>query len=162
MKDNDLRAWEVIERRSINKSFIKESNKIEGINGDPTESQLIEHERFINLKYITIDEIIKFVNVYEPSAVIRDKNSLNVMVGNHKPPEGGNDIIDRLDCLLDWINIKSPFVFHAEYETLHPFTDCNGRSGRVLWAWMMFKKEGVRPNQFLHPFYYQALENYRE
>jgi len=163
MKDNDafMKGMKLIRHNFINESFIKESNKIEGIDGDPTESQIAEHERFINVKVITIDEIIKFVNVYEPNAVIRDKSNLNVMVGNHKPPEGGQNIIYSLQNLLDQINDLSPFDFHAAYESLHPFTDCNGRSGRALWAWMMFKKEGVRPNQFLHPFYCQSLEYYR-
>jgi len=45
------------------------------------------------------------------------------------------------------------FEVHLDYEHLHPFTDGNGRSARMLWAWQMREF----PLGFLHTFYYQAL-----
>jgi Fic family protein len=53
----------------------------------------------------------------------------------------------------------SPYQQHHQYESLHPFTDGNGRSGRTIWAWHMMRV-GRDPFAlpFLHRFYYQALE----
>ena len=49
---------------------------------------------------------------------------------------------------------------HVEYETLHPFTDCNGRSGRMIWLWQMLKQDRlVAGLSFLHSWYYSSLEN---
>lgn len=50
--------------------------------------------------------------------------------------------------------IMSPFTTHLRYESIHPFSDGNGRSGRALWLWQM---KGRAPLGFLHQFYYQTL-----
>ena len=55
--------------------------------------------------------------------------------------------------------MATPFGIHLRYETLHPFMDGNGRSGRILWAWQMLHHDiapGIRLG-FLHAFYYQTL-----
>ena len=52
---------------------------------------------------------------------------------------------------------SSAYVLHCRYESLHPFTDGNGRSGRALWLWMMGGIEEA-PLGFLHTWYYQSLE----
>ena len=47
----------------------------------------------------------------------------------------------------------------CRYETLHPFMDGNGRSGRILWAWQMIE-HNIAPGLslgFLHAYYYQTL-----
>src|SRR6266403_707366 len=148
-------------------NFIKESNTIENIHRGPTSEEIEEAWRFIELEDIDIGEIIRFVSVYQPNAVLRDKKGLNVMVGNHLPPKGGPEIKKMLEDFLDCINgdpisdyTKNPFLAHKEYEALHPFTDCNGRSGRIIWLWLMRKlNKKFAPMGFLQTWYYQSLDS---
>lgn len=139
-------------------SFVVESNRIEGILRPPTQDELDEHDRFMALAVITVEELQKFVGVYQPDARLRDMPGLNVRVGSHIPPPGGPHIPEALAHLLS--NMGTPWETHVEYETLHPFTDGNGRSGRAIWAWQMM--DVGHPLGFLHHFYYQSLDGVRK
>ena len=143
--------------------FVAESNRIEGIHREPTYSEIDEHERFIALDRITVADMEQFVSVYQPDAQLRDKPGLNVRIGNHYPPPGGIDIRHALECILIDADgdRDDPYTTHVRYETLHPFTDGNGRSGRVLWAWQMCNHRDGYPLGFLHQFYYQGLSGAR-
>lgn len=138
--------------------FVRESNRIEGILREPTVAEMQEFHRFTGLREVSTDDLIQFVSVYQPNAVLRDKTSVpGVRVGNHIAPASGPDIRARLDHLVRCANTHSmnAWQVHCAYETLHPFTDGNGRSGRMLWRWQMREA----PIGFLHRFYYQTLAN---
>jgi len=137
--------------------FVRESNRIEGILRHPTKEELDAHNQLVSRPIVTIQHMIDFVSVYQPNAILRDRSGLNVRVGNHTPPPGGQAIVYELQSLLDDIESMTPYEAHVRYETLHPFTDGNGRSGRALWAWHMTQTEGAYPLGFLHHFYYQSL-----
>ena len=137
--------------------FVRESNRIEGINRDPTPAEIEAHTRFLSVPKLAVFEMERFVSVIQPCAVLRRVVGLNVRVGSHFPPPGGHGIEVRLTALLEDAapSSASPYATHLSYETLHPFTNGNGRSGRVLWLWMM---GGEAPLGFLHTFYYQTLQ----
>ena len=137
------------------KDFIKESNRIEGIKREPALREMDEFHRFMDLPELTVGDIEEFVEVYQPGTVLRDKLGTNVIVGGHMPPLGGPKVRKSLENILS--ESFNAYVTHLAYERLHPFTDCNGRSGRMIWAWMM---RDIRLG-FLHRFYYQALEHSR-
>jgi hypothetical protein len=153
--------------------FVRESNKIEGILREPTEEEIIAHITFVGLEKPTVYDMINFVKVVQPDARLRDNMSVpGVRVGNHIAPLSGPEVREQLEFILkqaydndfaqlsgtapvdkDWV-----WKLHCDYETLHPFTDGNGRSGRALWLWCM---GGLAPLGFLHQFYYQTLSAYR-
>ena len=137
--------------------FVQESNRIEGIQrgiSDPQTGREIEvHEWFLRLEKVTVADLEAFVHVIQSDAVLRRQIGLDVRVGNHIAPRGGPEIERRLKAILTVM--ESPYKTHLAYEDLHPFTDGNGRSGRVLWLWQM---GGEAPIGFLHRFYYQALD----
>lgn len=139
--------------------FVRESNKIEGILREPTQAEIQEHDRFVGLYEVTLEDLERFVHVYQPGARLRSKTGLDVIIGNHLPEPGGPRVVGLLHDLLSRVNRceDTPYRIHVDYETLHPFTDGNGRSGRVLWAWQMRRLHDGCPLGFLHHFYYQSL-----
>lgn len=60
------------------------------------------------------------------------------------------DIPGLMDDLLDFIarddldSITAAAIAHAQFETIHPFADGNGRIGRALVGWMLHDRLGVR------------------
>lgn len=144
------------------KDFIIESNKIEGILRDPTYQEIKAHEEFLKLGLIRIADIENFV--YEVSAAkIRKNSGMDVYVGHHRPLPGGSKVISNFQQIIVLINtFEDPYSVHCMYEKLHPFMDGNGRSGRIIWAWMK-QKIGYDPFHlgFLHSFYYETLSNSR-
>ena len=136
--------------------FMVESNRIEGIE-ETTPEQVAATARFLSRESITISDLVDLVAVYQPNARPRFVQGLNVRVGNHIPMPGGPAVQARLAALLENKDCpRGAYAMHIEYETIHPFTDGNGRSGRALWLWYMGGMKKA-PLGFLHHFYYQTL-----
>lgn len=148
--------------------FIQESNRIEGIIRPPTVAEVQAHAMILRSSEITPIILEEFVSIIQPGAKLRYQAGMNVRVGNHIAQNGGPKIASLFRELLEIANGKmargvGPFYaydLHHVYETLHPFMDGNGRSGRVFWLWMMGGVEAV-PLGFLHTWYYQSLEKDR-
>lgn len=147
--------------------FVEESNRIEGIVRVPSPVELHAHEHLLERRVLLTEDLVTFVGLVS-NGEFRDRRGRDVRVGSYRPPPGDPLIRARLDLLLaeashagdkEWPGtVPSPYETHCRYETLHPFTDGNGRSGRALWLWQMLRLERapfIRP--FLASFYYEAL-----
>lgn len=71
-----------------------------------------------------------------PGTVIKNTDTDEVV---HTPPQNENDIRDLLKNLVDFINNDHLYdalinlaLIHFQFESIHPFYDGNGRTGRII------------------------------
>jgi Fic family protein len=86
----------------------------------------------------------------------------------YMPPEAG-DVPGFMKELVTWIHkvskeMPTPViagVAHYQFETIHPFFDGNGRTGRMLTTWILYQV-GYDLGKFyaLEEFYAQDLQRY--
>lgn len=168
-----MSRYEIIEPQEL-MAFVRESNKIEGITRSVTDDELSAYYALLARDGFSNRHIGRFVTIIQPGAELRNRPGMNVSVGNHLAPPGGERIGELLAIFLEKIATPhpqfkyiesptrlAPHLAHHEYETLHPFMDGNGRSGRALWLWMHLRADTYRGLGFLHQWYYESLENWR-
>jgi Fic family protein len=72
--------------------------------------------------------------------------TISVQVGGHFPPPA-NDVSPLMFELLEWWNgasnslspVLSSAILHYRFENIHPFADGNGRVGRALALWDLYR-----------------------
>ena len=91
------------------------------------------------------------------------------MVGMYKTVLPKN-VAEEMEKLLAWYaaqpkNMETLAKFHARYESIHPFQDGNGRTGRMILFRESLKYEEVDPFIILdddRTVYIEALKEFRE
>ena len=99
--------------------------------------------------------------------------SIFVRVGSHIP-SAPDEVSGLMMELLEWWNKDAPAVspvlssaiLHHRFETIHPFADGNGRTGRALALWELYRRGFDTHHIFSvdeyywedRPAYYAALE----
>ena len=99
---------------------------------------------------------------------IGDYKQRSNMIGLYQTVRPEN-VTQEMDLLMDWynnqnINISVLAEFHIRYESIHPFQDGNGRTGRLILFRECLKNgivpvviEDINRNEYL-----EALKEYRE
>lgn len=102
---------------------------------------------------------IKVLQILKLHTIIGRKNALDrgpvgafrdykVFVGGHTPPSPAS--VPYLTAeLCDWLNgsgkewpaLISSAILHYQFEHIHPFGDGNGRVGRALATWELYRKQ---------------------
>lgn len=114
--------------------------------------------------------------VMDQGAAGRYRN-MAVRVGHYLPPPP-HEVSGLMRELLDWWNrdalewppVVSSAVLHYRFEEIHPFADGNGRTGRLLALWEMYRRGFDTHHVFSvdeyywenRPRYYEALEDVRK
>jgi Fic family protein len=102
--------------------------------------------------------------------------TIAVRVGRYAPPAPG-DVSGLMFELLEWWSTKtselspvmSSAILHYRFEAIHPFADGNGRTGRALALWELYRRGFDTHHIFSvdeyywedRPRYYAALEAVR-
>jgi Fic family protein len=100
-----------------------------------------------------------------------------VRVGDHVPPPA-EDVSGLMFELLEWWNhraktlspVLSSAILHYRFEDIHPFADGNGRTGRALALWELYRRGFDTHHIFSvdehywedRPRYYRELEAVRK
>lgn len=102
--------------------------------------------------------------------------TIRVRVGSYLPPRP-EDVSGLMFELLEWWNqdsttlspVLSSAILHYRFEAIHPFADGNGRTGRLLALWELYRR-GFDSNHIFsidefywedRPRYYAALQTVR-
>ncbi len=129
----------------------------------------IRHEDLFELHRILADSVMD-----QGSA--GSYRTIQVRVGNHFPPAAA-DVSGLMFELLEWWNLKSvelspvlsSAILHYRFEDIHPFADGNGRTGRALALWELYRRGFDSHHIFSvdeyywedRPGYYAALDSVR-
>lgn len=141
--------------------FVEESNRIEGIRRPPHLHEVDALDAFVGLDVVTVSEVSALVQAFQPGARLRIHPGMDVRVGPHVPPRGAPEVEEALRAIVASATEKHPYEVHCAFESLHPYMDGNGRSGRALWLWGMQyhgMTDTVIQLGFLHTWYYQSLQ----
>lgn len=138
-------------------------------------------EKRVNLEPLRHDDLFELHRILAGEVMDQGEagryRTINVRVGNYVPPIA-DDVSRLMFELLDWWNrhagelspVLSSAILHYRFEAVHPFADGNGRTGRALALWELYRRGFDTHHIFSvdeyywedRPRYYSALAAVRE
>jgi Fic family protein len=124
--------------------------------------------------FISTNILVEIQNIIEPNkggirklpgtVIINDKNNEIV----HKPPKDETEIRDLMLNLEIFINDNEDYdpliqlaLIHFQFESIHPFYDGNGRTGRILNILYLVLKEKIQqPILYLSKYIIEHKDKY--
>jgi len=110
-------------------------------------------EKNAKAKEIGVRDVLKLHSIIgQKGALDREPVGLfrpyAVRVGDHLPPPA-KEVPGLMKDLLEWVNgpgrawpaVVSSAILHYQFEYIHPFGDGNGRVGRALAAWELYRRQ---------------------
>ena len=132
--------------------------------------RMLKESEFSNQFFFDIHEALMIGNVRKPELIGAYRKGQNYIGKNDKShsitfvPPVADEVPKLMNNLIDYINNPSdsfrPLVrtaiIHAQFETIHPFMDGNGRVGRMLIPMYLFHQSQIELPCF---FISEALEH---
>jgi Fic family protein len=144
---------------------------------------------FAGLRYVekhAMKKSIRHEDIFELHRILADSvmdqgtagsyRTIQVRVGRHFPPAAA-DVSALMFELLEWWNMRSveispvlsSAILHYRFEDIHPFADGNGRTGRAMALWELYRRGFDSHHIFSvdeyywqdRPGYYAALDAVR-
>ena len=123
----------------------------------------IDHDEILELHRIVAGDVMD-------QGVPGRYRNIRVRVGPHSPPPP-EDISGLMFALLEWWNkesatlspVLSSAILHYRFEDIHPFADGNGRTGRALALWELYRRGFDTHHIFsVDEFYWEDRTRYYE
>lgn len=164
---------------------ITESHKEEG--ADPSTKEVLRYREalwagyrsLIMQEFITNETIISIFQLVKntkqeirppQSQVVIKRGQSEYRPGEtvYTPPRGEGVIEQKLKNMLDFMNIENGIdpllkmvIAHYQFEAIHPFTDGNGRTGRILNLLYLIQQELLsQPVLYLSKYIIQHKDDY--
>jgi Fic family protein len=169
--ENIVTTYEDIFKEMITKKTISRASK------EVVSYKHAMEEGFNELKeknFISTSSMLNIQKIIEPNkggirklpgTVIKNMNTGEVV---HTPPQTEREIRDLLKNLEDFINVENEYdplinlaLLHFQFESIHPFYDGNGRTGRILnILYLVLTKKIQQPILYLSKFIIDNKDEY--
>jgi len=138
-------------------------------------------EKQANKKRLTHEDVLRLHGLIAGHVMDQGEagryRTIRVRVGAHRPPPP-EEVSGLMFELMEWWNkrstvlspVLSSAIVHYRFEAIHPFADGNGRTGRALALWELYRRGFDSHHIFSvdefywedRPRYYAALEAVRK
>lgn len=171
--ENIITTYEDIYKELVSKATVSKPSK-EVLNY----KKAIEYgyKELNSKKFISTNSIVQIQELVEPNkggirklpgTVIMNMDTNEIV---HTPPQDEAEIRELLKNLEDYMNIENDYdplinmaLIHYQFESIHPFYDGNGRTGRILnILYLVLKNKIQSPILYLSKYIIENKSEYYE